>query len=191
MKTPRRPLLPRAARRLLSGAVLLLALSPAMLCAQAPPTPTPAPANPAVTDTEAPNAFWDCTLPGGNYTVLLGKISVVSLHEFNLVGGRVTELNIVTEGDALARFYFMEALLPGGGTAAADLAKTRLTELANTAADRTGTEKIWQKVQKDYPLATHAHTIEFRMQTKADLLSLHASAKKAWTSGHGRIVTVK
>jgi hypothetical protein len=151
-------------------------------------TPAPAPTS-SLSDAEAQNSFWDCTLPGGNYTVLLNKISVVSLHEFNLPGGRVTELNIVTEGDALARFYFMEAALPGGGTAAGDLAKTRLTELAETAADRTGTDKTWQKVQKDYPLATHAHTIEFRVQTKADLTALHASAKHAWMTGKGRKIS--
>lgn len=198
MKPSQPPLPARAvrsanpARLLLAGLICLAALSSALPClhAQAPAAPEPTP-NPNVSEADAPNAFWDCTLPGGNYTVLLGKISVVSLHEFNLVGGRVTELNIVTEGDALARFYFMEAVPPGNGTAAADLAKTRLTELANTAADRTGTEKLWQKVQKDYPLATHAHTIEFRIQTKADLLSLHASAKRAWTTGRGRTVTVK
>lgn len=156
---------------------------PGRTFAQAP-APTP-----GVTDTEGPPAYWDCTLPGGNYTVALSRISVVSLHEFNLPGGRVTEMNIVTEGAGLARFYYMEAALPGGGTATAEVAKARVTELANTAADRTGTDKSWQKVQKDYPLATHAHTIEFRLQNKADLLALHASAKKAWMNNKGRTVT--
>ncbi len=163
---------------------LLFAVLPSLSLAQAP-----APGTPGVTDVESQNNFWDCTLPGGSYTVALNRISVVSLHEFNLPGGRVTEMNIVTEGAGLARFYFMEAVLPGSGTAAAEVAKARLTEIANTAADRTGTEKIWQKVQKDYPLATHAHTIEFRLQNKADLTALHASAKRAWMTGRGRTVT--
>lgn len=168
--------------------ILMLAALPCFSFAQAP-APA-APASPGVTDTEGQVAFWDCTLPGGSYTVALNKISVVSLHEFNLTGGKVTEMNIVTEGAGLARFYFMEAALPGGGTAAAEVAKARLTELANTAADRTGTEKIWQKVQKDYPLATHAHTIEFRLQNKADLIAIHGSAKRAWMTGRGRTVSV-
>ncbi|MES2706141.1 MAG: hypothetical protein V4726_05995 [Verrucomicrobiota bacterium] len=152
-------------------------------------TPAPAPTG-AVTDTEVKNAFWDCTLPGGSYTVLLSKISVVSLHEFNLTGGRVTELNIVTEGDALARFYFMEPLSVGSVSGAAEAAKARLTELADAAADRTGTDKVWRKVMKDYPLATHAHTIEFRLQNKADLIALHQSARTAWMKGMGRTVKV-
>ena len=166
------------------SSLLLLTALPCLTLAQAP-----APVTSGVTDQESPNNFWDCTLPGGNYTVALNRISVVSLHEFNLTGGRVTEMNIVTEGAGLARFYFMEAALPGSGSAAAELARTRLTELANTAADRTGPEKVWQKVQKDYPLATHAHTVEFRLQNKADLTALHASAKRAWMTGKGRTVS--
>ena len=169
--------------------LLVLAALPSLAFAQAPTPPAP-PAGTGVTDTEVPNNFWDCKLPGGSYTVALNKISVVSLHEFNLPGGRVTELNIVTEGAGLARFYYMEPSLPGGGTAAAEVARTRLTELANTAAERTGTDKTWEKVQKDYPLATHAHTIEFRLQNKADLTSLHSSAKRAWMTGRGRTVSV-
>lgn len=143
-----------------------------------------------MTDAEAQNPFWDCTLPGGSYTVALNKISVVSIHEFNVPGGRVTEFNIVTEGSALARFYFMDAAIPAGGTAIAEVAKARLLEVANTAADRTGTDRAWEKVMKDYPLATHAHTIEFRIPTKADLLALHDSAKRAWMTGRGRTVSM-
>ena len=167
--------------------ILLFAALPCLSPAQAP---APAALAPGVTEGDAPNNFWDCTLPGGSYTVALNRINVVSLHEFTLPGGRVTELNIVTEGAGLARFYYMEAALPGSGSAAGELAKARITELANTAADRTGTDKVWQKVQKDYPLATHAHTMEFRLQNKADLTTIHASAKRAWMTGKGRTVTV-
>jgi hypothetical protein len=170
---------------------LLLLLALPILCMAQAPAPAPAPKT-NVNDAESLNpAFWECTLPGGSYTVALSKISVVSLHEFTLPGGRVTEMNIVTDGAGLARFYYLEPALPGGGgTAAADLAKTRITELANAAADRTGTDKTWQKVQKDYPLATHAHTIEYRLQSKADLTALHDSAKKAWMDKKGRTARI-
>ena len=168
--------------------LLLLAVLPCLCAAQAPaPAPSPAP---GISEADAANNFWDCTLPGGNYTVALSRIQVVSIHEFSLTGGRVTEMNIVTDGAGMARFYFMEPALPGGGTAAAEVAQARIRELANTAADRTGTDKSWQKVQKDYPLATHAHTSEFRLQTKADVTALHASARRAWMTGKGRTVTV-
>ena len=167
--------------------ILLFFALPGLSTAQAPSSPT---THPSVKEVATDHAFWDCTLPGGSYTVALNKISVVSLHEFSLPGGRVTEMNIVTDGAGLARFYYLEPALPGSGTAAAEIAKTRLTELANAAADRTGSDKTWQKVQKDYPLATHAHTIEYRLQTKADLIALHDSAKKAWMDKKGRTVKV-
>lgn len=173
-----------------SSVLLFSLLLPCSAFAQSPPAPVTPPANSNVADNEAQTPFWECTLPGGSYTVALNKISVVSVHEFNVPGGRVTEFNIVTEGAALARFYFMDAAIPAGGTALAEVAKARILEVANTAADRTGTDRAWEKVQKDYPLATHAHTIEFRVQSKADLLALHDSAKRAWMTGRGRTVSV-
>ena len=47
--------------------------------AQAPaqPAATPAPASDRVKDEETKNGWWDCTLPGGNYTIALGKITSV------------------------------------------------------------------------------------------------------------------
>lgn len=166
--------------------LLLAAFSlPCSALAQAPATPAPAP----LTDAEAQHRFWDCTLPGGSYTVALSAISVVSVHEFSVKGGQVTELNIVTTGDALARFYFLDPGLPGTSLSAAEVAEKRLKEAANMAAERTGTDKPWEKVHKDYPLATHAHTIEFVLKSKAEVTALANSAKLAWMSGRGRTVT--
>ena len=39
----------------------------------------------------------------------------------------------------------------------------------------TGTE-----VMKEYPMATHAHTIEFRIGSRKELLELHEELKKHW-----------
>lgn len=143
-----------------------------------------------VNDAENKINFWDCQVPGGNYTIALNKISSVSIHEFNVTGGRVTETNVDTEGSVCARFYFMEPIKVGGALSAADLAKERITELADSAADRTGTDKVWRKVQKDYPLATHAHTVEYRLQYKEDVQAIHASIKGAWMTGRGRTIRV-
>jgi hypothetical protein len=146
--------------------------------------------NQRVNDAENRINFWDCIVPGGNYTIALGKIASVSIHEFNVAGGRVTEVNVDTEGSVCARFYFMEPLKVGGALSAADVAKERITELADTAADRTGTDKVWRKVLKDYPLATHAHTVEFRLQFKEDLYAIHGSVKSAWMTGRGRTIKI-
>jgi hypothetical protein len=146
--------------------------------------------NQRVNDSVSRDKFWDCTVPGGNFTIALGRITSVSIHEFNLTGGRVTEVNVDTEGSVCARFYFMEPLRIGGTSSAAELVKDRITELADTAAERTGTDKVWRKVQKDYPIATHAHTVEYRLQFKEDLLAIHGSVKGAWMSGIGRTIRV-
>jgi hypothetical protein len=180
--------------------LLCLALAAALATAiaqnpqpQPPPTPPPnnqGSGNPRVNDAENRTGFWDCNVPGGNFTIALGKISSVSIHEFNLTGGRVTEVTVDTEGSVCARFYFMEPLKVGGAFSASEVVKERITEIADTAAERTGTDKVWRKVQKDYPIATHAHTVEFRLQFKEDLQAIHRSVKGAWMVGRGRTINV-
>ena len=168
---------------------------------------TPAPQNPAgtgtnpnsnppgssnqrVNDAENRTGFWDCTVAGGNFTIALGKIASVSIHEFNITGGRVVEVNVDTEGSVCARFYFLEPLKAGGAFSATEVIKDRLTEVADTAADRTGSDKVWRKVQKDYPIATHAHTVEYRLQSREDLAAIHSSVKGAWMTGRGRSIRI-
>ena len=161
--------------------------------AQNPPQTTPpanSPANQRVNDTPNKIRFWDCNVPGGNYTIALNNIASVSIHEFNVTGGRVTEVNVDTLGSVCARFYFMEPMKIGSTLSATEVVKERLTEVADTVADRTGTDKAWRKVQKDYPIATHAHTVEFRLQFKEDLSAIHGSVKGAWMSGIGRTIKV-
>jgi hypothetical protein len=163
--------------------------------AQSPnPQPPPAQNQPAnaqgVNDAENRIGFWDCTLPGGNFTIALGKICSVSIHEYAVTGGRVTEAVIDTEGSVCARFYFMEPINAGGNLAITGVVKERLNQVLETAADRTGTDKVWKKVQKDYPLATHAHTVDFRLQSPASLQAVFNSAKTAWLSGRGRSIRV-
>ena len=175
-------------------ALSLIAVIATAVAQNPPAQPQPPPPNnqggQRVNDAENRMNFWDCTVPGGNFTIALNKICSVSIHEFNLTGGRVTEVNIDTEGSVCARFYFMEPLKIGGTLSATEVVKERITELADTAAERTGTDKVWRKVQKDYPVATHAHTVEYRLQFKEDLQALHTSVKGAWMSGRGRTIRV-
>ena len=175
-------------------AVLLSAVVVTALAQNPPPqTPQPnstPPANQRVNDAENKIHFWDCIVPGGNYTIGLGNIASVSIHEFNVTGGRVTEVNVDTSGSVCARFYFMEPLKIGSTFSATEVVKERITEAADTVAERTGTDKAWRKVQKDYPIATHAHTVEFRLQFKEDLYAIHGSVKGAWMTGRGRTIKV-
>jgi hypothetical protein len=157
--------------------------------AQAPPGTGNGPSK-NVTDATNKTPFWDCSVPGGNFTISLGKIASVSIHEFNITGARVTEVNVDTEGSVCARFYFIEAIKIGGALSATEIIKDRVTDVADTVADHTGTDKVWRKVQKDYPIATHAHTVEYRLQSKEELTAIHSSVKTAWMTGQGRTIKI-
>ena len=159
--------------------VVVSSLSPCCLLAQ---TPQPSPGE--TTSLAAP--IWKCSLPGGTYEVALRSIVSVSIHEYLANGvARVNEVNIDTAGSALVRFYFLEPLTPnspiGFGQSAIDKAKELLTE----AAERAGQEEVWKKVVKDYPTSTHAHTIEYRVETKEQLDKIFKSAESAFRTGRG------
>ncbi len=147
-----------------------------LLCAFAPllqaqtPTATPPPTN---------IRMWRANLPGGSYSVALHAIVSVSSHEYLVDGNvRVTEVNIDTNGNALARFYYIEPNTPTGGPAIANLSLEKAQQLINEASDKAGTD-AWRKVVKNYPTTTHTHTIEYRMADKDTLQKLFDSAESA------------
>jgi len=84
----------------------------------------------------------------------------------------------------------MQPLAQGAGGvvgSAADSLQTR----AQTAADHvtavmggntTASDLMNTTVVKSYPTTTHAHTVEYRMASLADLTSLFNSIEAAWTS---------
>jgi len=125
--------------------------------------------------------MWRCELPGGIYSVALRSIVSVSSHEYVVdAAARVTEVNIDTNGSMTARFYFME---PNTLTSPLGLGQSTLDkvqELAKEAADRTGQSDLWRKVVKNYPTTTHAHTIEYRLDSKEQLKKLFESAETAF-----------
>jgi len=130
--------------------------------------------------------IWRAELPGGIYMVRLSTISSVSQHEY-AVGAtmKVTEVNIVTPGNALVRFYVIEPIVPemplGVGQTVVDTA----TSLAKDATEHLGASKHLTRVTTDYPATTHAHTIEYRLEKRDDLDKLFDHVSKAWTEGRG------
>lgn len=148
----------------------LILTAPLLRAQQSTPAPTPTPTR---------IAMWRCNLPGGSYSVALRNVVSVSSHEYVVEGAvRVTEVNIDTQGNALARFYYLEPAAPnapdGLGTATLEKAQQLLQE----ASERTG-QDVWKKVVKNYPTTTHAHTIEYRVDDKATLTRLYESAESA------------
>jgi len=160
----------------LCSALTLLALTLVSARAQeATPTPTPTRSG------EIPT--WTATLPGGTYRVALSAITAVSQHEYIVDGAaRVTEVNVSTKGAETVRFYYIEPNVPqapgGVGQSAVDLIKERAQE----AASRAGADDAWSKVVKNYPITTHARTVEYRLSTKESLTKLFESVQNSWVN---------
>ena len=123
-------------------------------------------------------------------------VQSISTQEYITANFRVIELNIVTQGTALLRVYYSRPLRPGelqqamsdglgaaGMPGGSSIIQRPLPPQVKAMADRaagvseavTGTE-----VMKEYPIATHAHTIEFRIGSREELLELHQELKKHW-----------
>ena len=140
-------------------------------------------------DKETRNGFWEANLAGGNYLVALGRISSVSRHRYALDGTVIVdEVTIDTEGQALARFYFISPIEVGGTGAAAADAVEKAAALLDGAVRRAGVD-VQDMVVKKYPLTTHSKTIEYRLLSEQQLGALYGSAKTAWVTGRGRVFT--
>lgn len=135
--------------------------------------------------------FWEATLPGGNYMVALDRLSSISMHSYIIAGGiTVFEVNIETNGAALARFYAIEATGERNESNVAKNLINRGRSLVDQAGKRGGVDTN-TTVQKEYATTTHAKTIEYRVFQKSDLDRLYASVKRAWKENRGRKFTIK
>ncbi len=151
---------------------------------EAAPSPSP-----TGTTTVGPAGFWRCEVPGGTYLVALRNLQSVSTHEYVVDGAaRVTEVTVATASSVEARFYFLEAMaakpanVGAGAPASLETLQKRVQDLAK---ERMPVERVWEKVVKNYPTTTHAHTVEYRIGTKANLEQIYASLEQAWTTNKG------
>ncbi len=150
---------------------LLLALLPCL----------PAPLFAQNTTAENPGNVWSCELPGGKFGVALESITSVSQHEYVLdVAARISEVVIATNGSLIARFYFVENMRPTTPSGIGQSTVNAVVEKMEQAADRTGVEPVWRKVVKSYPTSTHAHTVEYRLESREQLDKLFDHADRAW-----------
>jgi hypothetical protein len=141
-------------------------------------TPVPG-ATPSASPAPTNILMWRCNLPGGSYSVALRAMVSVSLHEYLVDGvARVTEVNIDTVGNALARFYYIEPVTPNSPVGIGQATIEKAQQLIQEGAQRSG-QDVWQKVVKNYPTSTHAHTIEYRLADKQTLTNLYVSAEGA------------
>ena len=136
-------------------------------------------------------AFWEADLPGGNYMVSLSRISSVSIHSYVVNQTLVVhEVNVVTLGQGLARFYTFEVPGESGGLNALKNVADRGKDLLSRGGARAGADPN-TTVEKEYPTTTHAGTIEYKIFDKADLDQLYSSVKRALRENRGRKFTIR
>jgi hypothetical protein len=168
------------------AALFVLTLSP--LGAQTPATdPNAAQQNSGESD--GPRRFWQASVPGGHYMVAIDRIASVSMQTYMLDAALVVhEVTVDASGQALARFYYIEPpSAPGTGVGQV---LERGKQVVEQVGKRTGNDSA-NMVVKKYPETTHAKTVEFRLQSQAELDALYRSLRDTWESGRGRRFTVK
>jgi hypothetical protein len=166
------------------ASIVFLALAVTMRAQTPSPTESPSP----TPTSRLP--IWRCELPGGTYEVALRAIVSVSMHEYVVDGvARVNELNIDTQGNMAARFYYLEPTAAKSPLGVGQSAIDRISDLAKEAGQRVGAEEVWQRVVKSYPTTTHAHTIEYRVESEDQLKQIFTSAQGAFESGKSATFT--
>ncbi|MGC6464737.1 MAG: hypothetical protein ACON38_15975 [Akkermansiaceae bacterium] len=142
-------------------------------------------------DDENRKGRWEASLPGGEYSVKLGAITSISKHSYVLDATLlVTEVAVDTTGNALARFYYIEPITKDTEFNALARFHKRAEELRNRTQKRMGTQAD-EMAQKNYPMTTHARTIEFRIMHEGTLNALYSSLYRAWDSGKGRTFRIQ
>jgi len=135
--------------------------------------------------------FWEVSVAGGDYMVALDRISSISKHTYVIDGAlRVTEVVIDTNGNSLARFYYIIPVSEDSGSTVGAGLTSRAQELLDKAGERTGVNAN-TVVTKQYPTTTHAKTVEFRISDEGNLNKLYGNVRKAWTKGKGNKFTIK
>lgn len=132
--------------------------------------------------------FWQASFGnGGHYLVKMGAIISASKHEYiSDAAARVVEVTIGTSSGVVARFYFFEPVLRDTPIAAGQMLLNRAEEVKNQVASRVAPSAGKLQVVKNYPTSTHAHTVEYALQTEAALGSLYSSVMAAIHTGRGR-----
>lgn len=157
----------------------------APLTAQVPTTSTTPPPS---AEQESNPAFWQARFNnGGHYLVKIGNISSASKHEYIAnAAARVVEVTIAASGAVVARFYYLEPIGKDSPAAAVVNTVNQVQSLAQNTVNKLSPGAADIKVVKDYPNTTHAHTVEYALQSEAALDSLFQSLLKAIDLNRGR-----
>jgi hypothetical protein len=168
--------------------ILAVSLSLGLTASAQAPAPAPAPAaNAAGGEQDSNPRFWQARFASGHYLVKLDRISSASKHEYVSDGvARVFEVTIGTDTAVVARFYYLEPVGKDTPIAAGSAILNRVQGLAQDVGSRASPSMAKLNVVKNYPASTHAHTVEYVVQSAATLESLYSSLMAAINTGKGR-----
>ena len=152
--------------------------------AQSPAAPT-AP-TPAHDETSNPR-LWQAKFATGHYLVRLDRICSASKHEYVSDGvARVVEVTIGTDSAVVARFYYFEPVGKDTPISAGQILINRAQDIQKTVANKVSPSAGRLNVVKNYPVSTHAHTVEYAVQSEDELNSLYGSLNISINTGQGR-----
>ncbi|MFP4157153.1 MAG: hypothetical protein ACLFU4_05990 [Opitutales bacterium] len=142
------------------------------------------------------NAIFGIDFPGTSraYYARESAVQSVSIQEYLTAAFRVREINVVTEGAALLRIYHSRPLeadevagaatrgaraagAPGSSLIRSPLPKS-VEGMIDRSAAQTADAITETTVFKDYPIGTHARTIEFRLSSRSELLELYEELQR-------------
>jgi hypothetical protein len=133
---------------------------------------------------EVKPTWWQAELPGGEYIVDLKKVTSISHHQYIVQAGvRVWEMIIADGSSTVVRFYVMEPLRPNNESNPVSTAISKATDLATSTANSLDADPVFQRVVKDYPTSTHAHTVEYRLDSRKNLEALYKHLRNALLTG--------
>ena len=101
----------------------------------------------------------------------------------------MTEVTVATSSSVEGRFYYLEPISVSATQSTLQQLQQHVQDLTS---DHLGADdQVWQKVIKNYPTTTHAHTVEYRLTSKENLQQLYSSLEQAWLSGKGASLTTQ
>jgi len=134
---------------------------------------------------------WTAELPGGKIILPYSSITSISLHNYEVDGTiAVTEVTVGTMGSEIARFYYLEPITPESPAGMGQEAIEQLKEKVQELTQRAG-QDLESRVVRNYPESTHAHTIEFRLPSKAEVERLYSHIESNYLQRRAAKFTLK
>lgn len=120
-------------------------------------------------------------------------VQSVSIQEYSTGAFQVLEINVVTEGPALLRIYHSRPMRAGevadaatgvaraagpGGSLIRSPLPANVESMLDRSAQQAADSLTDGNVIKEYPIATHSRTIEFRLRSRNELIELYDELRK-------------